>query len=225
MKRISLIGILLGIAIAPAALAATITGSQTPNASFLDGGEITAVTTPPVLLGMPGPGGPPSFQTFCIESQITFNNGGTYNYSLSQTDHTGHPLTWGAAWLFAQFTAGTMPGYNYTFGSGRENSAGALQGAIWFLQGQTVPSSFNLDPIVGPLIGVDVGLANAAAIAAGHSAGDPSNGAFSVDVLSLNDLNGAPAQDWLAVPDSGTTIALLGFVLVGIESVRRKFAC
>src|SRR5205085_11431626 len=59
MKKISLIGILLGIAIVPAAVANTITGSQTPNASFLDGGEITAITTPPVLLGMPGPGGPP----------------------------------------------------------------------------------------------------------------------------------------------------------------------
>ena len=222
MKRISLIGILLGIAIVPAAWAATITGSQTPNASFLDGGEITAVTTPPVLLGMPGPGGPPSFQTFCIESQITFHNGGTYNYTVSATDHAGHPLTWGAAWLFAQFTAGTLPGYDYTFGSGRMNSAGALQAAIWDLQLQTVPSGFG---VLSVQTGIDLGLANTAAIAAGHLASDPANGAFNVDILSLSDANGAPVQDWLAVPDSSTTIALLGFVLVGIESVRRKFAC
>ena len=222
MKRISIIGILLGIAIVPAALAATITGSQTPNASFLDGGEITAVTTPPVLLGMPGPGGPPSFQTFCIESQITFNNGGTYNYTMSQTDHAGHPLTWGAAWLFAQFTAGTLPGYDYTFGPGRINSAGGLQAAIWDLQLQTVPSGFGA---VSVQRANDLALANAAATLAGHSMFDAANGAFNVDVLSLSDVNGAPVQDWLAVPDSGTTIALLGFVLVGIESVRRKFAC
>ena len=225
MKKTTIIGMLLGIAIVPAALANTITGSQTPGAHFLNGGEITAVTTPPVQFGMPGPSGPPSFQTFCIESQVGFNNGGTYLYSLSQTDHAGHPLTIGAAWLFAKFTAGTLAGYDYTFGSGRELSAGGLQLAIWQLQGQTIPSGFLGNATVVADAAIDVGLATAAASLLGHAPKDPSAGMFGVNVLSLTTRDGAPAQDWLGVPDGGTTMALLGFALVAVEGLRRKLSC
>ena len=226
MKKLSLLGVLLAVAIAPAALAATITGTQTVGAHYLDGGEITAMTTPPVLLGLAAPSGPPAFQTFCIESQVLFNNGATYNYSLTQTDHSSNPLTKGAAYLFAQFSAGTLAGYDYTIGTGRIESAGGLQAALWTLQGQTIPAGFLSDPTVLANMTADLALANSGT--GGHQS-DPSAGAFGVSILSLSTVTGAPAQDWLAiaqvtVPDGGTTIALLGFALVGVEALRRKLA-
>jgi hypothetical protein len=228
MKKLSLLGVLLAVAIAPAALAATITGTQTPGAHYADGGEITALASPPVLLGMPAPSGPPAFQTFCIESQVLFNNGATYNYSLTQTDHSGHALTVGAAWLFAQFSAGTLSGYDYTIGNGRINSAGALQEALWDLQGQSIPSAFLLNPTIDSQAGIFVAMAQTAA-GSDAAARAAANGAFGVSVINLNTDTGAPAQDWLAiaqvtVPDGGMTIALLGFALVGVEALRRKLA-
>jgi hypothetical protein len=216
MKKTSLLGILLGVALVPAAMAATIEGFQTPNASFGVGGEITATTTPPLLLGLPAPSGAPSFQTFCIESGIHFDANTPYSYTLTQTDHAGHALTQGTAWLFSQFSSGALAGYNYAVGPGRVTAAGNLQAAIWILQGQALP---------GPFVGLGAAFVAAATVATGGHEFDPSAGAFGVDVLNLNTLAGAPVQDWLAVaPDGGTTIALLGFVLVGVESLRRKFA-
>ena len=228
MKKLSLLGVLLAVAITPAALAATITGTQTPGAHYADGGEITAVATPPVLLGMPAPSGASGFQTFCIESQVLFNNGATYNYSLTQSDHSGHPLSLGAAWLFAQFSAGTLSGYDYAVGNGRINSAGSLQEAIWDLQGQTIPQAFLGNPTIDSQAGIFVSMAQTAA-GSDAAARAAANGAFGASVISLSDVTGAPAQDWLAivqvtVPDGGTTIALLGFALVGVEALRRKLA-
>ena len=45
------------------------------------------------------------------------------------------PITQGVAYLYSQFAAGTLAGYDYTPGSGRVASAGNLQEAIWYLLG------------------------------------------------------------------------------------------
>ena len=85
-----------------------------------------------------------SFQTFCIEYNEHFNPGATYNVGVSQNAMYGNqgpggdPISIGTAWLYSQFAAGTLGGYNYTYGSGRASStsAGALQMAIWSLEGE-----------------------------------------------------------------------------------------
>jgi hypothetical protein len=86
------------------------------------------------------------FQTFCIEKQEYIGVGGTYDVMVS-TEAIGGGINYGpngplggdpldpkTAYLYSQFRAGTLVGYNYTPGSGREASAGALQRVIWFIE-------------------------------------------------------------------------------------------
>src|SRR5579863_374680 len=81
MKKINLLGLLLGVAIAPAALANTLTLiDQTPGASYGDGGELT-VSSSPALSGYSRSAG--TIQTFCIETGVPISIGGTYNYTLT----------------------------------------------------------------------------------------------------------------------------------------------
>lgn len=220
MKKINLLGLLLGVAIAPAALAnGTLTLiNQTPGASFGDGGELT-VSSSPALSGYSRSAG--TIQTFCIESGVKISVGGTYNYSLTMADHTGNSLKAGTAWLFSQFSTGTWSQYDYAQDPGNVTDAGNLQAAIWYFQGQTPDQAgFNAsasNPYVIDAIGaLGAGATSAATLADG------------VNVVSLFTASGAPAQDVLSlvtVPDGGTTVALLGFVLVGLEGLRRRFAC
>lgn len=46
----------------------------------------------------------------------------------------GDPLDPMTAYLYTQFRAGTLAGYNYTPGSGRSASAKALQEVIWYIE-------------------------------------------------------------------------------------------
>jgi hypothetical protein len=197
-------------------MAATIQVEQTSGASFSDGGEFTAKTTPPEILGLQTQG-PGTFQTFCLESQVFLNVDTPYIYTKTQTDHSGNSLKMGTAWLFSKFSTDSLPGYAHN-----PTQAGLLQGAIWFFQGQTPTqdaAGFDVtanNPYVLDAVG-----------ALGASAGNASAGAFGVFVLDLNSANGAPAQDLLGiipVPDGGATIALLGFALVAFESLRRRLA-
>ena|ERR1039458_3026166 len=75
------------------------------------------------------------FETFCLSRNASITVPGLYYYSVSsagiyQPDNL--PITKGAAWLYSQFAAGTLGGYNYvdTTGSYRTNSAYNLQLAI-----------------------------------------------------------------------------------------------
>lgn len=86
------------------------------------------------------------FQTFCIEKDEYIGVGGTYDVMVS-TEAIGGGINKGAngplggdplnpmtAFLYSQFRAGTLAGYDYTAGSGRVASAGALQRVIWFIE-------------------------------------------------------------------------------------------
>jgi len=216
MKRANIFGIVVALAITPAAMANFISVEQTLGASFRDGGEYTARTSPITeILGLSQ--SPGTFQTFCLESHIFLSLDTKYSYTKTQEDHSGNSLKLGTAWLFSKFSTHSLPGF-----IDDSTQAGLLQGAIWFFQGQTPnqdPAGFN-DSSTNPYV-ID------AMTALGGSAGNASAGAFGVFMLELTDANGKPAQDLLGltpVPDGGATIALLGLALVGFEGLRRRLA-
>ncbi len=108
------------------------------------------------------------FQTFCLETteffstDAPFNNYGTVISDSAVfggfTGGPSDPLDGRTAWLYEQFRAGTLAGYNFTPGAGRASTARDLQEAIWFIEGETnvgVNNSF-------------VAAANAGALAAGY---------------------------------------------------------
>ena len=211
------------------------------NFSYGDGGEFNAVpdadllSLNPTLMGYASTtvnltAGAPNFQTFCVETGESFNPGTTYNVSISDEVRydggqfpAGEPITLGTAWLYSQFTAGTLGGYDY-HDSGRTASAGNLQQAIWYLQGEET-SLVN---------GVADGTAfyNAALSALGGTVNNAANGAYGVIVLNLwvpnpDGSNGAGAQDQLmvvpqlsTVPEPGAgSFGLLVLLLFGAYKV------
>lgn len=87
-----------------------------------------------------------AFQTFCTEKQEHIGIGGTYDVMVSTEaiggginkgpngPLGGDPLDPMTAYLYTQFRRGILSAYNYTAGSGRAASAGALQTVIWFIE-------------------------------------------------------------------------------------------
>jgi len=101
----------------------------TPNADFAD---LTGETT--------------MFSTFCLEKSEYVDMNKTYSVVLNSEaiqggvnngpagPSGGDPLDPRTAYLYSQFRAGTLTGYDYTPGAGRANSAKALQEVIWYLE-------------------------------------------------------------------------------------------
>ena len=145
----------------------------------------------------------------------------------------GSPITIGTAWLYSQFAAGTLIGsgplpYDYTYGSGRTTTAGDLQQAIWYLQGEETS-------LINGGSGADgTVFYNAAVSALGGTINDAANGAYGVVALNLwvpneDGSNGAAAQDQLmvvpepsAVPNQAR-IGLLILLPLGMNKVRAFF--
>ncbi len=219
------------------------------------GGEFAATVTSPSSLGINTAGYSTNaatqtifngnFETFCLEANVEFNPGVTYNVSVSQTVlKTGGPLTIGAAWLYTQFAAGTLSGYNYSQTSktggqyDRAISALGLQYAIWYLQAQSEPGN-------GPLItltdannhGAGAFLTDLANSAYSATKFNANNGTLGVAALVLTTV-GNPNdyhQDQLVltspgggggagVPDGGATVALLGAAIGGMSFFKRRLA-
>jgi hypothetical protein len=92
-----------------------------------------------------------SFESFCLEKNETASMNSTYDAVLNtgsvkggsggQTQTNFDPLDPRTAYLYSQFAAGTLTGYNYNVGAGREQSAQALQNVIWYLEGETTSIS------------------------------------------------------------------------------------
>jgi hypothetical protein len=107
------------------------------------GGEFTLTPNADLatLLGYSGP-----FQSFCLEASEYVTPGTTYDVVLNTEallgglnngpagPGGGDPLDPRTAYLYSNFQAGTLSGYNYTPGTGRSTSAGALQDVIWYLE-------------------------------------------------------------------------------------------
>jgi len=218
--------------------------------SYSDGGEFTATgdaglngvvnwnayyygTTPSVSTAVRGT----SFQTFCIEATEEFGPGNSYGVSVSDSALYGHagappgvPVTKGTAWLYSQFAAGALSGYDFGNTSGqRQADAGALQQAIWYLQGEQggaynafVTDAANYFKVTLTQTEINNG-------AQGTVLTDAADGAFGVRALnlwngaysqSINGYNCNQDQLVVAVPEPTTLVAgfgALGFVLLAIR--------
>jgi hypothetical protein len=79
------------------------------------------------------------FQTFCVErsESLSFNKIYTakVNVEVVGLNHPDAPLDPKTAWLYNEFRNGTLAGY-FTNPDGRRASAGQLQKAIWFIEGE-----------------------------------------------------------------------------------------
>ena len=158
------------------------------------------------------------FQTFCIEYNEAFTPGSVYNVGISKTlnsDGTGAPVTLGVAWLYSQFAAGTLntysgygTTYNYAYSSGRSNSAGLMQEAIWWLQGEAggVRTSF-INEVEQALYGAghDGGIYDADIKAAANGAYD----VYGLDLIGGQDqlVIEAPSNNSAVLPEPSTVLA------------------
>jgi hypothetical protein len=193
------------------------------NYSFSDGGEFRAVPDAnllnfanPTLAGyVPATANStavnPYFQTFCVEKSEYFTPGNAYDVSLSYNIKydaglflpNGEPLTMGTAWLYSQFAAGTLIGsgpfpYVYANGGGRTATAGDLQEAIWYLQGEAALVDGGAD---------GTAFYNAAVSALGAAIDDPANGAYGVVVLNLTSSGGNAQDQLMVVPNPSAVVA------------------
>ncbi|UCD51017.1 MAG: hypothetical protein JSW27_26270 [Phycisphaerales bacterium] len=136
MKRFLLVAVcLLGVRSATAA--PTITVERTTGTFFRPAwaGEYRLVPNqvPELVASSTG-----SFQSFCLEMDAVVEEGEIYRVSLNdRVMDSGVLLTPEVAYLYSEFRNGTLVGYDYTPGAGRETSSRALQAAIWSLQGES----------------------------------------------------------------------------------------
>ena len=145
MKKNYILAVAVGLLFASQAFAGlTVTLSQDAYSSG-SGGEFNAVTTGGSFLAdyaastSTGVGAGTGFETFCIDASHYWYSGVTYSATLGSTTYagSGNQISLGTCYLYSQFAAGTLSGYNYsTFGTARKTSAGLLQNTLWALEGE-----------------------------------------------------------------------------------------
>jgi hypothetical protein len=147
---------------------------------------------------------------------VDFNPGQTYTYSLGSVDSRGVALTEGAAYLYSQFSKGTLTGYDYTDTATRNTDASELQAAIWWFQGEQTFSGY-------PSPTNNIFYKEAITALGSANADSPENGKFGVEVLQMWD-GTTPAQNQMVlVPDNGATAELFAVGLMALGLVRRRF--
>ena len=164
------------------------------------------------------------FQTFCTELNEEYTPGGTYTISTvgnnalynNSPTQTPVPITLGVAYLYSQFAAGKLAGYDYTYGSGRSATAGDLQSAIWILLSETsgtLATWVSNDLTSGLGSNTSVWTQNA-------------NGAYGVEDMTLDNPGQAQDQLIMAVPEAPTVIAgallLLPFGASAFKILRKQ---
>jgi hypothetical protein len=145
MKKTS-VCVLLACLLMASSAAATPAVSVKRNVGYYagDGGEFTLTPNSELaaLLGSAA-----KFGSFCLEIHEPVLSGGQKylvdiddeallggnNYGVVGADG-GDPLSDLTAYLYSEFRAGTLAGYNYTPGDDRAASAGALQNVVWYLE-------------------------------------------------------------------------------------------
>jgi hypothetical protein len=175
-----------------------------------------------------------NIEVFCLEYNEHFSPGGVYDYTVNSNAFGGDvaggggdPISLGTAWLYQQFATGALSTFAYDQSNvaARKNSSSALQLAFWYLEDETqfISGYGSYDPTTNVFLNQTAsqfgGLLNAKANA---------NGAFGTAVLNITSGNGAnlhQSQTYLTnVPDSATTLALVGMALAGLVAIRRKVA-
>lgn len=212
----------------------TLTLNGSSNGNGLGGGSYTASGTGLSTAGYaaishPASAAPDTFQTFCLEFTEHFSSGALYNYTVGTAATLGgaggavngaDPISKGTAYLYSNFAAGSLSGFDY--GAGRKTSNNQLQLAFWYFENEigAIPGYSGYNWSSNPFIT----LAN---YQFGSSAFDNADGAFGVKVLNLTSNNGTHAQSQLYasaplnVPDTGATVVLFGLTLAGLVGFKR----
>jgi hypothetical protein len=183
-----------------------------------------------------------AIESFCLEHGEFINTGRTYNVILHDAAvHGGvggtkttstfggleDKLSKGAAWLYYEFSKGTLEGYNYTVD--RKSTAAALQNTIWWLEGElnstSTPNTLaapDYSNIFTKLVLNHFGGLTQAAI---DMAVSDNNNYRPVQVATMWNIDGSVGQDMIVT--TGTVpippaIYLLGAGLMGIGAVRKR---
>jgi hypothetical protein len=165
-----------------------------------------------------------SFLSYCIQASVGswadfsgtqmvvtgISNYATWLPAAQGGDATGkNYLTSQTAWLYSQFRAGALSGFD-----GSSNAIDALQWAIWQLQGQmTLPVGMPYSDLANSFIAL-----SDQAVANGFT------GIGNIGILNLNYLNGADAQDQLTIVPEPSSIEFLVLGTVALFIGRRRFA-
>jgi hypothetical protein len=148
MSKISVVALLVGILASSLMASSTVYMTENDGYYYGDGGEFTATPT-----GISGLTNGVSFQTFCVEHDEYIYLNQSYDAVVNTKAMnggvtpagTGDPIDTKTAFLYDSFLSGTLANYNYTPGAGREASAGALQGVIWYIEGEQPKTWANYD--------------------------------------------------------------------------------
>ena len=200
----------------------TIYLENTPYDGGLDGGEFKGTIS-----------GFGDIYTFCLELNQQIALPGTYKFTSSNAvDSNGDVISKGTAYLYQGFVAGSLFDRNGTLGNtsaggdktdvstnSHDFNAGLLQAALWFLEDEVdggwdkAATFLTGNPFIAAAINKFGSLAGAKADYTGDK----------VAVLNVKTLGGSKRQDVIiSVPDSGATLALLGFGLTVLAIVRRR---
>lgn len=231
-KTLAFIGMavaVIGLAVAPSANALTLTIDRVAGHYYGDGGEFNIAGTGyqvyyNSLATAYNRYGQIGFESFCVEESEPVNIPAVYDYAINPAGAVGggvaggnpDPVSAGTAWLYSQFAAGTLSGYNYTVGAGRVVSARDLQECIWFLENEILTVS-------GGNTFYAAVLANFSTLAAAQA--DDTIGivqAMNLTQPRTGDLRQSQLVITRRAPDAAATVALLGLALTGIGLVSRK---
>ncbi|MCC6883823.1 MAG: hypothetical protein IT576_16820 [Verrucomicrobiales bacterium] len=224
MKKFAIAALLAGTVLVPVTEAAQVvfTSPAWRDASY-GGGEFGA--------DILGSGSNPDFYTFCLERNEGLSFGAAYDYTTSNAAEAGgvaggnpDPISQGTAFLYSEFSAGSLSGYSYATGNPVDNANRALSGrilqnAIWALEQEQAVD--NTNPYIQLVVATFGSLASAMA----------DNSSYAVGVLNPTKVGGSVTDPFfrrqsvlINLPDNGMAVIMLGGSLMLLGAARRRLA-